>query len=317
MAAEAKKYYPELDIVKGIAILLVILGHSFCTFPFDLNAQLPPIIGEVVRSFQMPLFFIASGFLFSRKESFKIFIRKKMFRLALPWLIFSILSVTLRIVFSSFTHGGEMDISEGLYDIVQGHYYWFLYALTIIMIVCYIVKSPIITSLLCLVSVMCCLTSDIKDINVFTIGRIVYYFPFFCFGILLKRFYRNIIGDKILSVILLCVFVALYVIFMGINSPEKIIVFYVITLLGALSTWGIAVWLSQWKMSALKHFGHYSLQYYLNHLLIMLPVYYIGMLVSTPILQLLTIWVVASIISFFMLQIQMRFKILRLWCGIN
>ena len=31
-----KKYYPELDIVKGIAILLVILGHSFCTFPFDL-----------------------------------------------------------------------------------------------------------------------------------------------------------------------------------------------------------------------------------------------------------------------------------------
>ena len=53
-----KKYYPELDIVKGIAILLVILGHSFCSFPFDLNAQLPPVLGKIVRSFQMPLFFI-------------------------------------------------------------------------------------------------------------------------------------------------------------------------------------------------------------------------------------------------------------------
>lgn len=319
MIAENKKYYPELDIVKGIAILLVILGHSFCTFPFDLNAQLSPIIGKVVRSFQMPLFFIASGFLFSRKENFKVFIRKKMLRLALPWLTFSILSVALRIIFSSFTHSGGINILDGLYDIIQGHYYWFLYALIVIMIICYIVKNPIIMSAFCLISVVCCLVTEIKDINAFTIGRIVYYFPFFCLGLFLKRFYRKIIDNKIISMILLCVFIISYAIsIIWINSAGRAINFYVVTLSGSLLTWGIAIWLSQWKMSVFKHFGHYSLQYYLNHLLIMLPIYYIVNLIPVlPILQLLAIWIIATAISFIMLKIQLRFKILRLLCGIN
>lgn len=61
-----KTYYQEIDIVKGIAILLVILGHSFCSHPLNLAEKLP-LLGEVVRSFQMPLFFVASGFLFSTR----------------------------------------------------------------------------------------------------------------------------------------------------------------------------------------------------------------------------------------------------------
>ena len=163
------------------------------------------------------------------------------------------------------------------------------------------------------------LVTEIKDINAFTIGRIVYYFPFFCLGLFLKRFYRKIIDNKIISMILLCVFIISYAIsIIWINSAGRAINFYVVTLSGSLLTWGIAIWLSQWKMSVFKHFGHYSLQYYLNHLLIMLPIYYIVNLIPVlPILQLLAIWIIATAISFIMLKIQLRFKILRLLCGIN
>ena len=119
--------------------------------------------------------------------------------------------------------------------------------------------------------------------------------------------------------ILLCVFIISYAIsIIWINSAGRAINFYVVTLSGSLLTWGIAIWLSQWKMSVFKHFGHYSLQYYLNHLLIMLPIYYIVNLIPVlPILQLLAIWIIATAISFIMLKIQLRFKILRLLCGIN
>ena len=71
-------------------------------------------------------------------------------------------------------------------------------------------------------------------------------------------------------------------------------------------------------MPLLKHFGHYSLQYYLNHLLIMLPVYYVAKFMPIPpVLQLLMIWVVATVISLVMLKVQMKFKVFRLLCGIS
>lgn len=313
-----KKYYPELDIVKGIAILLVILGHSFCSFPFDLNAQLPPVLGKIVRSFQMPLFFIASGFLFSRKAGFGVFIRKKMFRLVLPWIVFSVLSVVLRISFSSFTHGGDLDILNSPYEILQGHYYWFLYALAIIMVVCYIVKNRYVLMTLCILSVVCCLVTGVKDIEAFTVGRIAYYFPFFCSGMLIKHFYSSLMDNKVLAIVLLVLSVAVYVIFIGVGCTWRFVELYVITLSGSLLTWGLAVLLVRWKMPLLKHFGHYSLQYYLNHLLIMLPVYYVAKFMPiSPVLQLLTIWTIATAISWLMLRVQMKFKVFRLLCGIS
>ena len=247
-----------------------------------------------------------------------MFIRKKMFRLVLPWIVFSVLSVLLRILFSSFTHGGDLDILSSLYEIVQGYYYWFLYALAIIMVVCYIVKNRYVLMTLCVLSVVCCLVTGVKDIEAFTVGRIAYYFPFFCFGMLMKHFYSSLIDNKVLAFVVLVLSVAIYVIFIGMDCTWRFVGLYVITLSGSLLTWGLAVLLNRWKMPLLKHFGHYSLQYYLNHLLIMLPVYYVAKFMPIPpVLQLLMIWVVATVISWVMLKVQVKFKVFRLLCGIS
>lgn len=63
-----------VDISKGYGMLLVILGHI--------------TQGEVERwiySFHVPLFFLMSGFVFSRKENFRVFLKGKCRSLLLPY----------------------------------------------------------------------------------------------------------------------------------------------------------------------------------------------------------------------------------------
>ena len=49
----------NIDILKGIGMLLVIIGHSGCPWPFY----------PAIYAFHMPLFFIVSGLFFSTKMS--------------------------------------------------------------------------------------------------------------------------------------------------------------------------------------------------------------------------------------------------------
>lgn len=312
-----KPYFPEVDIVKGITILLVVLGHSFCQYPMDLNSQFP-VLGEWVRSFQMPLFFIASGFLFSFKDSFGIFLRKKASRLLLPMFVFGLASLCLKYIFSSFTHSGNISFLSGLYDIVQGHYYWFLYALMIIMVACRVIRNGKILVLLSVASIMCCLFTDVKEVSAFDLGRIIYYFPFFVLGYYFRLKY-SVLSEYPKAVFVCIIFtLLLYVLSMQVYDV-KIAQLYAVTLFGSAFTWGISVLLSKiGSMSVLRHFGHYSLQYYLNHLLIMLPVYYaVNVLISPnlPGLQLLSVWIIGVAISWVMLQIERRIKLLRVLCG--
>lgn len=53
----------EIDVMKGIGILLVILGHCMPDFPVNILED--PLSSEVRRfiyTFHMPMFFFCSGF---------------------------------------------------------------------------------------------------------------------------------------------------------------------------------------------------------------------------------------------------------------
>jgi fucose 4-O-acetylase-like acetyltransferase len=53
-----KKRLSEIDIVRGITILLVVAGHT----------EIPIWLNDIFRNFRMPLFFLVSGYLFSSKK---------------------------------------------------------------------------------------------------------------------------------------------------------------------------------------------------------------------------------------------------------
>lgn len=69
-----------LDIMKGIGIILVVLGHSF-------GQTVEGITSSVIYTFHMPLFFIVAGFLaYGRIDHGWIWIKKKFLHLVIPFI---------------------------------------------------------------------------------------------------------------------------------------------------------------------------------------------------------------------------------------
>ena len=102
-----KNRNPLLDIMKGISILLIVLGHS--SFPMT----------HYVYLFHVAVFIILSGSFFKEeeiasKEQLKKYIIKKLKRLYIPYVIFNTVFVLLNNVF----------INWHIYDLNAGHSYY-------------------------------------------------------------------------------------------------------------------------------------------------------------------------------------------------
>lgn len=77
----------SIDILKGIGILCVILGHSAMTIPY---------MHKFIYTFHMPLFIIVSGYFFNK---LKFSIRKDAERMLVPYLFTCILILLLKIIY--------------------------------------------------------------------------------------------------------------------------------------------------------------------------------------------------------------------------
>lgn len=103
------------DILKGIGILLVIVGHTFMKE-----------IGSYIQAFHMPLFFIVAGY-FYRNIPLEDQIKKDFRRLIVPYL-FIVVSVSMIASVKHFVHTHEMNFFlSTLYGC--GTPAWFLLAL--------------------------------------------------------------------------------------------------------------------------------------------------------------------------------------------
>lgn len=99
---EKKRLY-YIDIAKGIAIFLVVLGHTYRG----------NIVQNWLYSFHMPLFFFISGWLYEGKNNFEDgfpkFVLKRTRRLLIPYFVFLMLNFVYWIIverhFRSFDRG--------------------------------------------------------------------------------------------------------------------------------------------------------------------------------------------------------------------
>lgn len=71
-----------IDVLKGVGIVFVILGH----------ASMSSIFTNYLFSFHMPLFFFISGYLFTFKNSFGDIISKKIKTLIIPYIFFILIA---------------------------------------------------------------------------------------------------------------------------------------------------------------------------------------------------------------------------------
>lgn len=96
----------SIDILKGIGIILVVLGHSGC----------PDLVRQYIYTFHMPLFFLASGYFFSEKnlDEKKSFFIKKVKGIYVPFLIASLSCLLLHNFFF------KLGIINGVFGDVNG-----------------------------------------------------------------------------------------------------------------------------------------------------------------------------------------------------
>src|SRR5687768_11616414 len=95
-----------LDTAKGFAILLVVMGHVLRGFTtahmFGEYGDVLKYVDYTIYSFHMPLFFAISGFLYAQREQlaslskYGSFFTKKLMRLGIPYVIFSLLQGAIR-----------------------------------------------------------------------------------------------------------------------------------------------------------------------------------------------------------------------------
>ena len=91
----ARKRIEYVDVAKGIAILSVIVGHTFSAY--DPGS----LLNRFIYSFHMPLFFILSGF-FYRPQDFKTAFGRKVKNLLVPYLIINAVRCLIALEKSGF-----------------------------------------------------------------------------------------------------------------------------------------------------------------------------------------------------------------------
>ncbi len=275
-----------VDYGKGIGIILVVYAHLLSSgFHGGLNipGRFFVLSDSIVYSFHMPLFFLLSGIFVEgsfQKRGARDYIFDKFSRIAYPYLIWSVLQVSVEVIFSSQTQNGT-----SLKDLLAIPYrpwgqFWFIYALFIMHITYTVFKSFGKYSTLLLFITAAILYFNTLQIGIFGLFGFSIHFIFFVSGIVFRKYFMDLENYNIP----LWVVVSLFVIFMGsayflfdkLIEPVRLAEgvqthpFYVLYL--AILGMTFCICLSQYlskrrEFQFLQNLGIYSLQIYLVHML--------------------------------------------------
>lgn len=141
---ETKKRCVFLDEVKGISIILIVLGHIIL-----LNNPNGNWLCTYIYTFHVPIFFIISGILYSMravdfsKIEKKEFVKKKINKLLYPYFTFSILTILYLIIEAIITKNSMTSVIKILINTVCLFGYgpaWFLPVLCLSEIIYYLIN---------------------------------------------------------------------------------------------------------------------------------------------------------------------------------
>lgn len=97
-----------LDILKGIAIILIVIGH------LSLDS-INPAIKNFIYSFHVPLFLFASGMVYKKRNSVKDFCRHDLLRVLYAYLFFTTLWILFEYLWKSFVLN-KSPINHNIWD---------------------------------------------------------------------------------------------------------------------------------------------------------------------------------------------------------
>lgn len=195
------KKIEEVDLIKGIAILLVFIGHA-ATNSFLHRPIVYEIIVQFIYSFHMPLFFAVSGFLSIKslnmniKKDYIKFLKNKFTRLMVPFITISLITNGL-MVFMRFLINKEISITNIFEMIKITVFYpenavmgalWFLYTLFMVSII-----SPIIFKLNWKFTIIIGILLNVfipQDLYFLALNRVSFFLIYYFIGIYVRKIYE-------------------------------------------------------------------------------------------------------------------------------
>ena len=261
-----KKRYTEIDMARGLGIILVVLGHALKQTG-ELEGA-PDVLLNVIYSFHMPLFFALSGFTAAKClgmtdcASIKAFAANRSRRLLVPYFAMGLLYMPVKLIMSRYAVK-PYTLSD-TWRILIGENpntaLWFVYVLFL----CSIAAACLVTERNLKAS-LC--VSFVLSASMYAFGmdiRFFKYFFFFLLGIYIRRNYESIrerIGSTGAAAVSLVIFAAgNALLYRGIGVCTM-----VTALSGSCLVYAFACRLSPERRSAaaVKLCGEYSMDIYI------------------------------------------------------
>ncbi|MBQ3396118.1 MAG: acyltransferase [Synergistaceae bacterium] len=253
----------EIDSLRGFAIFLVVLGHAIILFPVNLKENFYcGILFDIIYSFHMPLMFVISGFCWTFTD-YVASVRKKFFRLVIPYAVFNVIDMLPRQILSSLVRRPKPFSESLMKTLLYGGEFWFLYTLFIIFMIyplIFRVSGSSKRKMMIVAVILCALSWFLgRRGGVFMIGRAAYYMFFFHLGVMARQFYcrEGKLPDIKFPAIALALTSALWMLLLF-----KIKIFPILTILAGITASYIMTSYSSFN-NAFSRFGKYSLQIYL------------------------------------------------------
>lgn len=255
----------KLDLVRGFAILLVVIGHVVQYQ--DLDNYRTSLLFSLIYSFHMPLFFFLSGRVFGLygANNFSLrYYRKKAVGIAVPWAIWTLIIYALK--------PGDL----GYY--IQ--FYWFLPVLLICFSVIYIAKLSLLLypSRMIIYSIIILFWLILFCIDGFWFSSVRYHLIFFWCGFFLLHkydiveFIRSHLASRyIIYVLASVVFISVFNGLLYEWNLSKFFAFALKVYMAAVlivATWCIVPLVHKNIKFIFNLLGCYSMQIYLIHLLL-------------------------------------------------
>ena len=282
--AETKNRIDWIDMAKGYGMLAVIIAH-ICTGP--LHAW--------IYTFHMPLFFFLSGYVFSNKDKFDLFIKKKAKALLIPYFTLGIPMVAFKVVYSlyqkTFTIDSTIELVKNFVFQKRLWTLWYIACLFFLNIIFYLVtkfakkniSKAVIVIAMAFIGLVYYKSGGLP--LPWNIDACFMAIPFFFVGCVLKQFKdktEKVLSKNSISILLFVVFGLINVVFGYLNirtTGKGLEMFYseyanpLFTYISAFAgIFAVIIFSRFFTIKPIKYIGENSLIYYAWHQTIMIPV---------------------------------------------
>lgn len=282
---EEKNRFYEIDIAKGIGILLVVIGHCFPDVSTEAGISVPifRVVHDVIYTFHMPLMFFLAGFLAQRIFRLKtgedklLFTKDRFIRLMIPYFAIGFLYMPVKMVMSRFA-AQPFDI-RNLWQIFVGENpdggLWYLYDLFLIQVILAFICTKKNLKFLVPISAAVSALIVVTSLSFYRIDDAVYYLFFVALGLFVGLNYSDLKqylskSMTLITGIIFCVCIVCYLYF-GIQLLK-----FVCGIVGAVMVFGISDIIQKQNGGGigqcLRYLGTYTMDVYVLHGIVMVAI---------------------------------------------